>query len=189
MLMGCLSNGLASPTGRGNSPPDTASHATPAQNTPVLRYLVHGIIENTQWPSPTTEVKLCLAGSPGLLESLQAKPLHSRYGRVAIQSVGQQEKATALQDCSVLLIGQEIPQNTALNWVLSLQKWPVITIRENPEQCSSGAMICLYTPESKAPTFDINLDLVSRSGVRLNSMVLTLTNHLPSDLLPALKMQ
>lgn len=187
MGMGSLSSGIAGQTSTGtiNSVQGPPAAVATLENGPVLGYLVNGIIRNAQWPSPSSVVRLCIAGSPALLENIQTKPLQNRHGTLAIQSISPQEQLAALKDCSVLFIGEHTPQNTALKWVLSLYKWPIVTIWENPEECSSGTMICLYTPPAKVPTFDVNLDSVSRSGVLLNPMVLTLTNHMPSDLLPA----
>ncbi|MDH5855933.1 YfiR family protein [Lampropedia aestuarii] len=167
-----------------HTPPPVAAAAA-SHNTRVLRYLVNGIIENARWPSSNANLKLCVAGSPALADNLQYTPLQNRYGTVVSQSINPQELAATLQSCSVLFIGQDTPQEIASQWVVSLHKWAIVTIWENPYECSSGTMICLYTSPAKIPTFDVNLDSVSRSGVVLNPMVLTLTNHMPSDLLPA----
>lgn len=187
LLLGYIGSSMGSQTGSGsvNSLPSPPTAAAASHNTPVLRYLVNGIIENTRWPSSNADLRLCVAGSPALSKSLRYKPLQNRYGTVVSQAISPLEQAAALQNCSVLFIGQETPQDTASQWVLSLHKWAIVMIWENPDECSSGTMICLYTSPAQIPTFDVNLDAVSRSGVLLNPMVLTLTNHMPSDLLPA----
>lgn len=163
---------------------ETAETSSPNEPAAVLRYFVNGIIDNTQWPSlPNTEISLCLAGNPALQQSLQTTPLVNRHGTVQLQAIASDTTANRLHNCSVLFIGAAIPETIATNWVLSLIGKPVVTIRENPELCRDGALICLYTAKSHTPTFDVNLDAVSRSGVLLNPMVLTLSNTMPSDLL------
>lgn len=154
----------------------------PFSNKPFLRSFLTGIIDYAQWPASPSKVQLCVAGNSALLHDLQSFPLASQHGMVAIKAITDADQANAAQDCSVLYIGQETPEATAANWVLTLNSKPIVTIRENPPRCSGGPLICLYTSGEKTPTFDVNLDSVARSGVLLNPMVLTLGSTWPYDL-------
>jgi hypothetical protein len=52
---------------------------------------------------------------------------------------------------------------------------PVLTISEHDSTCTLGAMFCLNDDAGRV-TFDINLDSVARSGVRVSPNVLGLAH-------------
>lgn len=168
---------IRNPSSQPDHPP--SQHPNHSQ---MLRQFIGGVIDYAQWPDKPSAITLCIAGSPVLLQSLHNTPLSSLHNAVAVKAILPTDSSNASQDCSVLFMGQAIAQNTAANWVMALVSKPVITIRENPETCSDGTLFCLYTSgdssNPSSPTFDVNLDAISRSGVLLNPQVLTLSNTL-----------
>ena len=53
---------------------------------------------------------------------------------------------------------------------------PVLTIAEHDPSCTAGSMFCLNV-DGERVTFDINLDAVARSGVRVHPNVLSLARR------------
>ena len=53
---------------------------------------------------------------------------------------------------------------------------PVLTISENDPSCTAGGMFCLNV-DGERVSFDINLDAVARSGVRVHPNVLNLARR------------
>ena len=53
---------------------------------------------------------------------------------------------------------------------------PVLTIAEHDPSCTAGSMFCLNV-DGERVTFDINLDAVARSGVRVHPNVLNLARR------------
>lgn len=53
---------------------------------------------------------------------------------------------------------------------------PVLTIAEHDPSCTAGGMFCLNVDGDRV-SFDINLDAVARSGVRVHPNVLNLARR------------
>lgn len=74
--------------------------------------------------------------------------------------------------CDALYLG-ELPNAERQQLVADAAGHPVLTISERDESCTQGAMFCLNIGADRV-TFDINLDRVARSSVRVSPSVLKL---------------
>ncbi|UEP30977.1 MULTISPECIES: YfiR family protein [Burkholderia] len=139
----------------------------------AVRQVVLGIVSFTRWPSTPVRLHLCVTGRPnyaaGLTDTLQA-------GSTAldVQRVRFDDPALGLA-CDVVYLGI-LADDERARIRAALAGRPVLTIAEHDESCTAGAMFCL-TVEAERVTFDINLDAVARSGVRVHPNVLNLARR------------
>ncbi|WP_041490718.1 YfiR family protein [Burkholderia cepacia] len=148
------------------SPPDPAisSHDS------AVRQVVLGIISFTRWPTTPVHLHLCVTGRPdyaaGLTDTLQAGSTVLDVQRVRFDDL-----ALGIA-CDVVYLGT-LANGERTRVRAALAGHPVLTIAEHDPSCTAGSMFCL-TVESERVTFEINLDAVARSGVRVHPNVLNL---------------
>jgi hypothetical protein len=58
----------------------------------------------------------------------------------------------------------------------SLTGRPVLSISESDDQCAVGSLFCLRVTDDQV-SFEVNLDSVARSGVRIHPSVLQLSRR------------
>ena len=128
---------------------------------------VWGIISYTQWPAAAPQVRLCVVGETAYAADLLAG------GPVAGNRTVQAQRLQApegLAECDALYAGQLAPGQ----WAQLMAAWPaqqpLLTISEDPVACREGSMFCLQLQASNVG-FELNLDAMARSGVRVNPRV------------------
>ncbi|WP_233888934.1 YfiR family protein [Paraburkholderia flagellata] len=152
----------ASPTDPAVSPRDAA-----------VRQVVLGIISFTHWPTPPGRLHLCVTGRPdyaqGLVDTLQAgsTPLEVRRVHFDDSALG--------AACDVVYLG-DLSDAERQQISAAVAGHPVLTIAEHDPSCTAGSMFCLNV-DGERVTFDINLDAVARSGVRVHPNVLNLARR------------
>jgi hypothetical protein len=157
---------------------DPAAPAAPAAPTisprdAAVRQVVLGIVSFTHWPTPPTRLHLCVTGRPdyaqGLVDTLQVGSMP-----LDVQRVHSDDSALGAA-CEVVYLGNlsdvERQQVSA-----TVAGHPVLTIAEHDPACTMGSMFCLNV-DGERVTFDINLDAVARSGVRVHPNVLNLARR------------
>lgn len=131
--------------------------------------MVQAMVEYTRWPSPPNPVQLCVSGPvdhAGRLDGLRLSD-----GR-AIARRGISASPLALAGCDVLYLGR-LPAATARVLTDAARGKGVLTIAESDPDGRSQAMFVLqFRPGSL--TFRLNIDAVSRSGLRVDPRVLRL---------------
>lgn len=136
---------------------------------------VWGILGYTRWPEKPSPVQLCLAGetvhAAALLEGAELSG-----GRKLLVRRIDVDAPQPLLACHALYTGR---LQTG-QWAQLMAAWPsgqpLLTLSENAADCAAGGMFCLsITP--KAVSFELNLDSMARSGVRVNPRVLGLARH------------
>ncbi|MCI3206074.1 DUF4154 domain-containing protein [Pandoraea capi] len=139
-----------------------------------VRQVVLGIVSFTRWPTPPAKVRLCVVGNTDYARDLLAPPAEqpsSNTPPVDVQRVSAAEPAIGSL-CDALYLGAV--SDTERRAVLAaLAGHPVLTISERNDSCTLGTMFCLNVDADRV-TFDINLDTVARSGVRVHPNVLKL---------------
>ncbi|MFP3502607.1 YfiR family protein [Burkholderia sp. SIMBA_062] len=157
------------------APAPAASPASPAisSHDSTVRQVVLGIVSFTRWPSTPVRLHLCVTGRPdyaaGLTDTLQAGSTV-----LDVQRVRFDDPALGLA-CDVVYLGS-LGDDERARVRAALAGRPVLTIAEHDESCTAGAMFCL-TVDGERVTFDINLDAVARSGVRVHPNVLNLARR------------
>jgi hypothetical protein len=137
-----------------------------------VRSIVSGIISYSRWPQAIQQPTLCIFGSSRYRNALSQKSdsLVS-YRPVVIYS--NQDVQTA--GCDAVYFGHESPEQQ-----VELQNTPhakpLLFIAEQNAECRIGSAFCLIFNTDKV-TFSVNLDALSRSGIRVNPDVLMLARN------------
>jgi hypothetical protein len=148
-----------------------ASEASPVMLDIAVQQVVLGIVSFTHWPQPRTPVRLCTVGDTRFsLEGIDKLAAPSGPA-VSPRKVPANDPALGTA-CDALYIGalsdaerRQVDANRAGH--------PLLTIAESDSTCTLGAMFCLTTDKNRV-AFDMNLDSVARSGVRVSPKVLEL---------------
>ncbi|QRR07832.1 YfiR family protein [Burkholderia sp. MS455] len=139
----------------------------------AVRQVVLGIISFTHWPTTPVRLHLCVTGRPdyarGLTDTLQAGSTLLDVQRVRFDdpSLG--------MACDVVYLGT-LSDDERTRVRAAVAGHPVLTISEHDPSCTAGGMFCLNV-DGERVSFDINLDAVARSGVRVHPNVLNLARR------------
>ncbi|OXI82536.1 hypothetical protein CFB50_30020 [Burkholderia sp. AU33423] len=154
------------------SPADPADPAVATHDTAV-RQVVLGIISFTRWPTTPVRLHLCVTGRPdyagGLTDTLQAGST-----LLDVQRVRFDDPALGMA-CDIVYLGN-LGADERARVRAALAGHPVLTIAEHDPSCTAGGMFCLNV-DGERVSFDINLDAVARSGVRVHPNVLSLARR------------
>ncbi|HEF4769607.1 YfiR family protein [Burkholderia multivorans] len=157
------------------APPASAAEAEAAlpPHDAAVRRVVLGIVSFTRWPTQPARLRLCIVGRPdyagGLIDTLQAgaTPLDVQRIRFDDRALG--------SACDVVYLGM-LSDDERAQVRRAVAGHPVLTIAEHDPSCIAGGMFCLNV-DGEPVTFDINLDAVARSGVRVHPNVLNLARR------------
>lgn len=147
-----------------------------AASAAAVGQVVMGILSYTRWPQQPEPIRLCVTGEPayaaGLLDD-EARP--STPAAVA-RAVAPGDPSLA-QDCDAVYLGglSEKAQRQVLQRLVGR---PVVSIIEDDAECAVGGMFCLDIQPDRVG-FQVNLDSVARSGVRIHPAVLQLSRRRP----------
>ncbi|CAM3672929.1 hypothetical protein Xentx_00411 [Xenorhabdus thuongxuanensis] len=148
--------------------PDTTEKITPNEN--VAR-VVSGIISYTHWPITPTTLHLCLVPPSNYISALTHINMISDHTELQVETLNFNVEQL-IERCDVIYYGQVDPQ--LQHQVISLKNdKPLLTIAENNPNCEIGSAFCLNINNAQA-TFSLNLDILTRSGVRVHPNVLQL---------------
>ncbi len=140
--------------------------------------IVVGILGYTRWPVDAPVLRLCVVGAAEYAEPL----LHGAEPSVGSQRLEVRRLAAsdakALGECDGIYAGQldELVWRGLMEQAASR---PLLTISERAELCRIGAMFCLRR-RGESAGFEVNLDSVARSGLRVNPKVLQLARQRPA---------
>lgn len=132
------------------------------------------IISFARWPTQPDAYRLCVVGHTTYRNDLatdtstvNGHPIRWRDLELLGDSM--------LSACDVVYIGSIA--DTARKHLLTVATGkPILTIDEEGASCSSGAMFCLRVRDNRV-SLGIDLDAISRSGVRINPNVLLLARR------------
>lgn len=155
----------------GYAPARAADPAAPPATLAAVARTVHGIIGYTRWPRPLETVRICTAGHPRYDGNLDDKPGGAPGPHVELIRLDASPRP-AIRDCNVLYLGQ-LPADAYAALLPRIAGAPILTIVESDPACRAGAMFCLHARGSRAG-FEMNLDAVARSGLRIHPKVLML---------------
>jgi hypothetical protein len=154
----------------------SAAHAAPPAATPrdaAVRQVVLGIISFTHWPAPPAHLHLCVTGRPDYAQGL-SDTLQAGSTPVDVQRVHFDDPALGTA-CEIVYLGG-LSDDERQRVTAAVAGHPVLTITEHDPTCTTGSMFCINVDGTRV-TFDINLDAVARSGVRVHPNVLNLARR------------
>ena len=133
--------------------------------------MVGAILEYTRWPRERSPLQLCVVGPPQHGDRLGGIVLAG--GRLVERHDVAEDAGSMGGACDALYLGR-LSLPAMRRWTAQMRGAAVVTIAEDDPACESEAMFCLlFTAESL--TFRLNIDAVSRSGVRIDPRILRMS--------------
>lgn len=164
----CIAPALAAAQ---NSATDHAHNLAGAETPLSTAAIVAGILNYTAWPGPSRSLSACITRSSreahDLLQQLEQSKIRHPLLLLRVEANSPLPEACDL----VYFEGWSGP--AARSALRKLDRKPVLTIGHEPEFCSDGGLFCLSKAGSST-RFEVNLDAVTRSGLRVNAQVLRL---------------
>lgn len=143
--------------------------ATPQGTAAAVAEMVSGILTYTRWPAGAgTPVRLCVVGASPWAAAMTDRTLVN--GRAL--RVSRAAQLPPVVQCDALFIGR-IDAAQVQRAVREAAGHAIVTIEDGGDGCSFGTMFCLHQTAAGI-TFDLDIDAVSRSAVRVDPRVLSM---------------
>ncbi|MBV8250701.1 MAG: YfiR family protein [Comamonas sp.] len=151
--------------------PAVRAEAEAEDHVQAVTRTVLGILGYTRWPADSAVLHLCVTGATAYAAGLMQSSGQTVGGqRLDVRRVEiEQLKAT---DCEGIYLG-DVEEQQWRNLMRREAGRPLLTISERSALCRIGAMFCLRR-QGEGPGFEVNLDSVARSGLRISPKVLQL---------------
>lgn len=151
-----------------------APAATFTETDKSVRSIVSGIVSYTRWPSLSGQPKLCVyASSHYTQQALSSEEGQSELPYTPVIVRNDQEALSAT--CDAIYFGAESPAKQ-LELISQYQGRALLLISEQNPECVIGSAFCLIIDHNQV-RFSVNLDALTRSGVRVNPDVLMLARN------------
>jgi hypothetical protein len=147
------------------------------QRAKAVTQVVLGILSYARWPVEPLLLRLCLVGPTEYTDDLVKGTTQATGRPVTVQRLLADNPSIAT-DCDAVYIGKLTGEERSRLFA-ALVGHPVLSISENDEQCSVGSLFCLRVSDEQV-SFEVNLDSVARSGVRIHPSVLQLSRRKPA---------
>ena len=147
------------------------------QRAKAVTQVVLGILSYARWPVEPLLLRLCLVGPTEYTDDLVKGTTQATGRPVTVQRLLADNPSIAT-DCDAVYIGKLTGEERSRLFA-ALAGHPVLSISENDEQCSVGSLFCLRVGDEQV-SFEVNLDSVARSGVRIHPSVLQLSRRKPA---------
>ncbi|WP_244175477.1 YfiR family protein [Xenorhabdus vietnamensis] len=133
--------------------------------------VVSGILSYAHWPATSDPLRLCLVPPSNYISVLTHTNMISDHTELQVETLTFNVEQL-IEKCDAIYYGQIEPQ--LQQQVANRQNGkPLLTISENNPNCEIGSAFCLNINNTQA-TFSLNLDILTRSGVRVHPNVLQL---------------
>lgn len=149
-----------------------ASARTLSDTEKSVRAIVSGIVSYTRWPALSDQPRLCIFRSSRFVYALSNDaPPALPYTPVIVNNQSEALSAT----CDAIYFGDE-SSSAQLELIDKYQGRTLLLIAEQNPECLIGSAFCLIINDHSV-RFSVNLDALSRSGVRVNPDVLMLARN------------
>ena len=150
-----------------------ATAGTLTETDKSVRSIVSGIVSYTRWPSLSGQPKLCVYATSHYTHALSGDEGHNElpYTPVIVRNDREALAAT----CDAIYFGSESPAKQ-LELISQYQGRALLLISEQNPECVIGSAFCLMIDRGQV-RFSVNLDALTRSGVRVNPDVLMLARN------------
>ncbi|SDA72925.1 protein of unknown function [Pseudomonas sp. NFACC15-1] len=147
------------------------------QRAEAVTQVVLGILSYARWPVEPTQLKLCIVGPTQYTDDLVKGTTQATGRPVTVQRLLADHPDIAT-DCNAVYVGR-LTSDEHTRLFASLIGKPVLSISEGGDQCTVGSLFCLRVGDEQV-SFEVNLDSVARSGVRIHPSVLQLSRRRPA---------
>lgn len=144
------------------------------QRAKAVTQVVLGILSYARWPVEPTQLQLCVVGPTQYTDDLLKGATQSSGRPVYVRRVLANNPAIT-SDCNALYVGT-LSDAERSQLFASLSGKAVLSISEQGDQCTVGSLFCLRVGDEQV-SFEVNLDSVARSGVRIHPSVLQLSRR------------
>ncbi|MFS2070887.1 YfiR family protein [Pseudomonas sp. CT11-2] len=139
--------------------------------------VVLGILSYARWPVEPQQLRLCVVGPTEYTDDLVKGTTQATGRPVTVRRLLADNPAIA-SECDAVYIGK-LTGDERSRLFASLMGRPVVSISEGGDQCTVGSLFCLRVGDEQV-SFEVNLDSVARSGVRIHPSVLQLSRRKPA---------
>ena len=139
--------------------------------------VVLGILSYARWPVEPQQLRLCVVGPTEYTDDLVKGTTQPTGRPVTVRRLLADNPAIA-GECDAVYIGK-LTSDERSRLFASLTGRPVVSISEGGDQCTVGSLFCLRVGDEQV-SFEVNLDSVARSGVRIHPSVLQLSRRKPA---------
>ncbi|AMQ85565.1 MULTISPECIES: YfiR family protein [Pseudomonas] len=147
------------------------------QRAKSVTQVVLGILSYARWPVEPAQLRLCIVGPTEYTDDL-VKGTTQATGRPVIVRRLLADNPAIVSECDAVYIGK-LTTDERSRLFASLIGHPVLSISEGGDQCTVGSLFCLRVGDEQV-SFEVNLDSVARSGVRIHPSVLQLSRRKPA---------
>lgn len=151
-----------------------ASVGMAEQRAKAVTQVVLGILSYARWPVEPSQLRLCVVGPTEYTDDL-VKGTTQATGRPVDVRRLLAESPAIVSECDAVYIGK-LTNDERSRLFTSLIGHPVLSISEGGDQCTVGSLFCLRVGDDQV-SFEVNLDSVARSGVRIHPSVLQLSRR------------
>jgi len=144
------------------------------QRAQAVTQVVLGILSYARWPVEPTQLRLCIVGPTEYTDDL-VKGTTQATGRPVTVRRLLADNASIVTECDALYIGT-LTGDERSRLFTALTGRPVLSISESDDPCTVGSLFCLRVGDEQV-SFEVNLDSVARSGVRIHPSVLQLSRR------------
>lgn len=144
------------------------------QRAKAVTQVVLGILSYARWPTEPAQLQLCVIGPTEYTDDL-LKGTTQASGRSVHVSRLLVSNPSIASDCSAVYLGKLSAQERS-DLFDSLAGQAVLSISEDGNQCTVGSFFCLHFKDAQV-AFEVNLDSVARSRVRIHPSVLQLSRR------------
>ena len=147
------------------------------QRAQAVTQVVLGILSYARWPVEPAQLRLCIVGPTEYTDDL-VKGTTQATGRPVVVRRLLADNPAIVSECDAVYIGK-LTADERSRLFTSLIGHPVLSISEGGDQCTVGSLFCLRVGDQQV-SFEVNLDSVARSGVRIHPSVLQLSRRKPA---------
>ncbi|WP_222833712.1 YfiR family protein [Pseudomonas sp. SC3(2021)] len=147
------------------------------QRAKSVTQVVLGILSYARWPVEPAQLRLCIVGPTEYTDDL-VKGTTQATGRPVVVRRLLADNPAIVSECDAVYIGK-LTTDERSRLFTSLIGHPVLSISEGGDQCTVGSLFCLRVGDEQV-SFEVNLDSVARSGVRIHPSVLQLSRRKPA---------
>ncbi|KQZ82372.1 MULTISPECIES: YfiR family protein [unclassified Pseudomonas] len=147
------------------------------QRAESVTQVVLGILSYARWPVEPAQLRLCVVGPTEYTDDLVKGTTQATGRPVTVQRLLADNPSIA-GECNAVYIGK-LTSDERSRLFASLTGRPVLSISESDDQCTVGSLFCLRVTDDQV-SFEVNLDSVARSGVRIHPSVLQLSRRKPA---------
>ena len=147
------------------------------QRAKSVTQVVLGILSYARWPVEPAQLRLCIVGPTEYTDDL-VKGTTQATGRPVTVRRLLADSPSITGECDAVYIGK-LSSDERSRLFASLAGRPVLSISERDDPCTVGSLFCLRVSDEQV-SFEVNLDSVARSGVRIHPNVLQLSRRKPA---------